>query len=290
MNKFKFCSILLILLFSVLAIKEVNAATISVHANRDRVATGEEVTLSGVILPRHKKVKITVLGASTIDGIYEKITTVKTKKRGKYTVDIAPTATQYIKLSYLRGSKKIYSQKKLITLSDELSIIAPYVNEDEISSVNEAYSMSENAPWGFVHPGVDFFITSGTTPVQAVTDGKVINLSVEKEENQMGWHAGFCIEYGAYAPCYNLETFSQDDAIGDLQSANIFIANDQIVEQGDVIANLVFGGDGSHIDFGIGYGGTRVCPEPYFTEEAQESVMYLITKDHPDWPMCYEEE
>lgn len=288
MNKFKFCSIFLILLFGISAIKEVSAATISIHTNRDRVATGEEVTLSGVILPRHKRVKITVLGASTIDGEYEKITTIKTKKRGKYTVDIAPTATQYIKLSYLRGSKKIYSQKKLITFSDELSIIAPYVNEDEIISVNEAYSKSADAPWGFVHPGVDFMIEN-TIPVQAVTDGIIGNVATTNEGGLMGWRTAFCITYGNYAPCYSLETFSEDESIGEEQTASVFVENDQIVKQGDIVANLVYGGSGAHIDFGIGYSGDRICPEPYFTADAQTSIMYLITKDHPDWPMCYEE-
>lgn len=282
--------ILVIILISAQAVKEASAASVSIHTNRDRIAIGEEVTVSGIVIPRHKKIDVTVLGANSINGKYKEITTDKTNKKGKYSAVISPARTKYIKVYYLRNNKKINSSKKLITVSDELSIITPYVNEDEISSVNEAYSMSENAPWGFVHPGVDFMISSGTTPVQAVTDGVVINLAVEKEDNQMGWHAGFCIEYGDYAPCYNLETFSQDDAIGDLLTENVFISNDQIVKQGDVIANLIFGGDGSHIDFGIGYGGTRVCPEPYFTEEAQESIMYLITKDHPDWPMCYEEE
>lgn len=188
----------------------------------------------------------------------------------------------------MRNGKKIFSREKKITVSDELSVITPYVNESDISSVNEAYSRSDDAPWGFEHRGIDFFITSGIAPVQAVTDGEIVNLAIIKEDNQMGWHAGFCIEYGVYAPCYNLETFSQDDAIGEQLTANVFISNGQVVKQGDVLANLVYGGSGAHIDFGIGYDGDRICPEQYFTKEARASVMRLIANEHPDWEMCYE--
>jgi murein DD-endopeptidase MepM/ murein hydrolase activator NlpD len=288
MKKIKLCIVTSILLFSLISIIEVQAASVSIHTNRTKIATGEEVTVSGVIMPRHRKITVTILGANSINGKYTKITTDKTNRRGKYSAVISPATTKYIKVSYLRNGKKIVSNKELITVSDELSIITPYINEDDIISVNEAYSMSDDAPWGFTHPGVDFS-TEYTIPIQAVTDGVICNVATTNEHGNMGWRTAFCITYGDYAPCYSLETFSEDESIGEEQTASVLVENDQVVKQGDIVANLVYGGSGAHIDFGIGHDNTRICPEPYFTEEAQESVMYLITKDHPDWPMCYEE-
>lgn len=278
-----------ILLIGVLTLKQAQAASISINTDRTRITTGEKVTISGVIKPKHRKVQVTILGANKINGKYKKITTDLTNKKGKYSAVISPSKTKYIKASYLRKGKKIASSKELITVSEELSMITPYLAESDISWVPEAYSDSENSPWGFVHGGVDFVIDSGSIPVQAVSDGTVSNIEIAKEETQMGWHVGYCIAYGEYSVCYNLETFSQDDAIGDLQTQNIFITEGQIVKQGDIIANLIYGGSGAHIDFGVGHGGTRVCPEPFFTEEARESVMRLITQSNSEWVMCYGE-
>ncbi len=168
------------------------------------------------------------------------------------------------------------------------SVSTPYVNESDILSVNEAYSMDPNNPyWGFVHPGVDFMISGGSIPVQASTSGTIGNLAIEKSEGIMGWHAGFCIDHGINAVCYNLESFGSTDEIGNLVRANVFVQNGSVVNQGDIIGNLIYGGSGSHIDFGITYPGTRICPEPYFTQAARESVMRLIHKTQPTWPMCY---
>lgn len=176
----------------------------------------------------------------------------------------------------------------VITL-EKGSIFTPYVNESDISSVNEAYSLiADNPYWGFWHPGVDFMITKESIPVQASTGGTIENLAVEKSTGIMGWHVGFCINHGLNSVCYNLETFGSTDEIGNRQRDNIFVKNGDVVNQGQVIANLIFGGSGAHIDFGVTAPGTRVCPEPYFTEAARESVLRLIHIKQPTWPMCYE--
>lgn len=288
MNKIVMCIVISFFCFSVLSIKEVNAAIIRIHSNRDKIATGEEVKIYGKILPRKSQAIVTVWSSLTSKGKYKKLTTTIANKYGKYSIDLSPEKTKFFKVSYQKKGHKISSAKKKVIVSDDLSIIAPYLIESDIDRVPEAYSSSENAPWGFVHGGVDFVIDSGSIPVQAVTDGMVSEVVIAKEETQMGWHVGYCITYGEYSVCYNLETFSQDDAIGDLQTENIFITEGQVVKQGNIIANLIYGGSGAHIDFGVGHGGTRVCPEPYFTQEARESVMRLITQSNPDWVMCYE--
>jgi murein DD-endopeptidase MepM/ murein hydrolase activator NlpD len=287
MKKIKLCIVTSILLFSLISIIEVQAASVSIHTNRTKIATGEEVTVSGVIMPRHRKITVTILGANSINGKYTKITTDKTNRRGKYSAVISPATTKYIKVSYLRNGKKIVSSKELITVSDELSIITPYANESDITRAG-SYSSSENCPWGFAHPGLDFFIDVDSTPIQAVNEGVISNIAIAKEENQMGWHVAIMIEYGEYTSMYNLETFSQSDEVGALAEENLFVENGQIVKQGDIIANLINGADSAHVDFGVGYGGDIVCPEPYLTEEAKDSVRYVLDIESPDWEICYE--
>jgi len=167
------------------------------------------------------------------------------------------------------------------------SVITPYFSESDITAVMEAYSLNANNPyWGFFHPGVDF-MTEHDIQVRASVGGTIENLVTEKSDGIMGWHTGFCINPGGQnSVCYNLETFSHEQAIGDKQITSFKVKTGDKVNQGDYIGDLVYGGSGAHIDFGITAPGTRICPEPYFTTEAKESVMRLIQKLQPTWPMC----
>lgn len=168
------------------------------------------------------------------------------------------------------------------------SVTTPFFAESDIISANEAYSMDPNNPyWGFAHPGVDF-MADHTIRVQAAISGTIGNLTVAKDPGLMGWHAGFCIDTGTqYSICYNLETFSKDEAVGTQLQNGLKIQTGTQVNQGDHIADLVFGGSGAHIDFGIAGNGTRVCPEPYFTESARAMVLRIIHILQPSWPMCF---
>lgn len=169
---------------------------------------------------------------------------------------------------------------------DTGTVITPYFDESDVSSVNEAYSLNANNPyWGFSHSGIDFMATKDIR-VQAVIDGTVSSVDTAKADGQMGWHTSLCINRGSEAACYNLETFSSDQSVGDSQKAGMKVKEGDEVKAGDVLGTLIHGGEGSHIDFGIITSGNRVCPEPYFTTSAKESVLKLIHKDHPSWEMC----
>lgn len=170
----------------------------------------------------------------------------------------------------------------------DFNLIAPYANEADISSINESFSNTEASPWGFKHSGIDFMTSVDLVPFRAVTDGVIINLTTSKESDQQGWHTSLCIDHAPYLICYNFETFSSNQAVGERQKANILIKNGDHVQQGDLIGKLVYGGNGAHVDFGvIPPGQDRSCPEPYFTKDAKISVLRLIHKDHPTWQMCY---
>ncbi|MFA6295929.1 MAG: hypothetical protein WC663_01100 [Patescibacteria group bacterium] len=291
MKKIIILSIILPLSFIFLHVSKAEAkAKITINVDKTEITQGEKVRIYGRIKPVQTKVLIKIKKAEQINGKYKKFTSTKTNKKGKYSKKVSLTSgIKYLRVTYLYNDKKIKSKKKTVTIFMPFSLVTPYVNESQIFSVPEAYSLSPNAPWGFVHPGVDFMIDATLIPFQAVTDGYITNYTAAKESGQMGWHVGFGIEHLDYTPAYNFETFSQDDAIGQMQIANVFVQDGQFVKQGDLIGNLVYGGESAHVDFGVGYGGSRVCPESYFTSDAQASIMRLITKDHPTWPMCYTE-
>jgi len=107
----------------------------------------------------------------------------------------------------------------------------------------------------------------------------------------MGWHCGFCIDQGGFIASYNFEVFSDSDAEGARQEANMQIANGSHVNAGDIVGYLFQGGESAHVDFGIkptSETPTMSCPQPYFTTEAYNSIMGLIHKDQPTWEMCYD--
>lgn len=170
----------------------------------------------------------------------------------------------------------------------ENNLVTPYLHESDISSINEAFSGSSNSGWGFAHNGIDLMTQKDLVPFRAAMDGKITNLSTSKENEQQGWHTGFCIEHRPYLICYNFESFSADKDVGDRQKKEVFVKNDSMVKKGDIVGNLIYGNSGTHVHFGImPIGKDAVCPEPYFTQEARESILRLIRKDHPDWQMCY---
>ena len=68
---------------------------------------------------------------------------------------------------------------------------------------------------------------------------------------------------------------SGDDNIGNQQKNAFLFKNGDTVTAGQVIGKLFRGGDGAHIDFGITEPGTRVCPEPSFTESAKNILVKL---------------
>lgn len=38
----------------------------------------------------------------------------------------------------------------------DISMITPYKNSSDMASINEAFSSTASAPWGFAHDGIDF--------------------------------------------------------------------------------------------------------------------------------------
>jgi hypothetical protein len=182
------------------------------------------------------------------------------------------------------------------------SLLTPYVNENDMESINEAFSIDECAPWGFGdHLGIDLFPT-GTIgnpgeykSFQSACSGTVISISPYYNPvggpNGIGqYQVNLEIEYDStYSVTYAFETWSDIPADGDAQLSNILshIAVNDIIPQGHIIGELCKAGDAAHIHFGLRENGMDICPEPYFTPSARISILNVLHKIYPHARMCY---
>jgi hypothetical protein len=182
------------------------------------------------------------------------------------------------------------------------SLITPYVNESDMASINESFSVDDCAPWGFGdHLGIDFFPTGVIGDpneykfFQSVCSGLVVSISPYYNTvggpNGIGQHqVNVEIEYDStYSVIYAFETWSDIQADGGAQFSNILshISLNQPINQGDIIGQLVKAGNGAHIHFGLRENGIDVCPEPYFTQGARNSILNVLHMIFPHARICY---
>lgn len=172
--------------------------------------------------------------------------------------------------------------------SDNISMTTPYVSSTDIASINEAFSSTSSAPWGFAHLGIDFFPTGNYKPFQAVASGTVEKIDLVQNEISNNWQVSVTIKVNStYSVEYAFEPMSTVTEDGTTQRANISVSVGQNVAQGDVVGNLFTAGLGAHVDFGLFENWTSICPESYFTPEARDSILNVIREDNPAWNMCY---
>lgn len=170
-----------------------------------------------------------------------------------------------------------------------LTMVIPFTKAADIASINEAFSVSDQAPWGFAHNGIDFFPTTTGKTVQAVASGTIRNISLAQNEKTKNWQVGVTIKLGAYSAQYAFEIFSTAKADGELQLKHIVVKNGQTVKPGDVLGTLDTIGHGAHLHFGVvrTTGGQAVCPGGYFTVEARTAIITILQSHHPGWQLCY---
>jgi hypothetical protein len=170
--------------------------------------------------------------------------------------------------------------------SGDISMITPYVNETDMTRV-DPFSSSNNSPWGRAHDGIDFHATGNFKPFQAVCSGVVDDVILW--QNNINWQVNVRIIYNStYSVEYAFEPMTNVQSDGETQLANISVSDGQTVSQGDTIGYLCTAHEEyAHVHFGLHKNWVAICPEPYFTPEARNSILGLIHKDHPDWNMCY---
>lgn len=169
-----------------------------------------------------------------------------------------------------------------------ISMGTPYVTSTDIASINEAFSSTASAPWGFAHNGIDFPPAANNTPFQAVSSGTVESIDLMQNNVTSNWQVNVRIRFNAtYATDHIFEPFTTSLADGQTQRANITLSVGQSVAQGDIIGTLLVVGNGAHVHFGLLQNNTAICPEAFFTAVAKTSILDLIHKNHPTWNMCY---
>lgn len=170
----------------------------------------------------------------------------------------------------------------------DISMITPYVNQSDMASVNEAFSSDDSAPWGFTHDGVDFFPIGNLKPFQAVCSGVVDKVELWQNNISSNWQVNVRIICNStYSVEYGFEPMTTVQSDGETQIANILVSEGQTVTQGDLIGYLFTSGEGSHVHFGFFRNWDAICPEPYFTQEARDSILDLIRIVWPGANMCY---
>lgn len=178
-------------------------------------------------------------------------------------------------------------------------LITPYIDEADIKWVRQGYSESTNAPWGFEHDGIDFQPLADRTPFRAVCDGVITELCLRRgppiEEEEGNYDVFLELTYDStWAFTYNFEPKSTLLEDGVAQWTNMAVAIFQEVKQGDILGYLHMGDESAHIHFSalkLGYffhNGVVVCPGPFFTPEAQDSILRLTTNRFPGaTDICY---
>jgi len=180
--------------------------------------------------------------------------------------------------------------QNLDQLSDEnFLLITPFRNMSDMGPINEAFSVDSNCPWGFEHRGIDFFTVQNLAPFQAVCPGEIKKVHLWKNDGNNNWQVNVELEYNEnFSVTYAFEPLTDNPEHGQNQLENIMVDEGQEVSQGELIGNLFFGATGAHVHFGLYYKNDDICPEPYFTQAARDSIMILLHQQWPDADMCYE--
>ncbi|QEE16864.1 M23 family metallopeptidase [Promethearchaeum syntrophicum] len=164
-----------------------------------------------------------------------------------------------------------------------------YENQSDINAVNEAYSNTENCPWGFIHEGFDYFMNNNTA-VLAATPGKVYDIAFtdngEGVDNR--YYVAIWIRFNETVEIgYNFESWTTNESNWENQKSMITIQVDDWVEQGQEIGRFLQVGEGAHIHFDVIENNERQCHIRYYSPEAFIEIMELIHFYHSDWDYCY---
>jgi murein DD-endopeptidase MepM/ murein hydrolase activator NlpD len=170
----------------------------------------------------------------------------------------------------------------------EISMTTPYADESDIEAVTAAFSTDENCPWGFPHNGLDPLPLENFVPFQAVSSGVVEEIKLWPNDITGDWQVNVIVRYNfIYSVEYAFEPMSQREEDGIIQRENILVEEGQIVSQGDIIGLLYQVGEYGHVHFGLLKFGEAICPDPYFTPEAKDSILRLLRNWYPNADMCY---
>lgn len=163
-----------------------------------------------------------------------------------------------------------------------LSLVTPYRNESDMREINDYFNaLYDSLPWGRIHDGLDMDPAANLRPFQSACSGRVGKIYVF--DNQVT----LILDCDAtYSVDYNFET--QAPGTGQLQLDQILVTEGQRVDQGELIGYLYSAEnpDRAHVHFTLYENAVPICPAPFFTQAAHESILNLIAVVHQDVVMC----
>lgn len=162
---------------------------------------------------------------------------------------------------------------------DEFELSTPF--DDTTQSLYQIRSFSTET-----HVGIDFFDDEGTgsLPFLAMYDGIVTHIDIHQMLNQgvNNWTVEMWIVINSkYLILLGFETWGSTDEVRTEQEQNIFVKVGDYIEQGTLIANLIACQDSAHVHFSLKRIGVEdaeswVVPEPYFSDEAYQKLVYVF--------------
>lgn len=125
-------------------------------------------------------------------------------------------------------------------------------------------------PWGGWHNGIDFGCNTSVN-ILAPCNLRVVGIKTwlyATDPDRWQTSVQFTINW-AYTLEICFESWALNETFGDIQKDAIVVEVNHYVSRGEVLGELLYHGDGTHIHFGVKYKGNDVCPYNYFSNEAK---------------------
>lgn len=165
-------------------------------------------------------------------------------------------------------------------LSTDISnLITPYVNASDMTDIRQGVNSIETDMWS-IHDGLDIYPNGDLKPFHAVCDGRVHWIYVGDEQVIVTLACNSVFSAG-----YNFET--QEPNTGHIQLANIQVTEGQQVSQGELIGHLYAPNVKAHVHFTLEKNWVFSCPTPYFSLEANNSMLDLLHEIIDDAELCF---
>ena len=163
-----------------------------------------------------------------------------------------------------------------------LSLVTPYASDSDMREINDFFNAQySDESWGRIHDGLDVDPDGNLKAYQSACAGRVKKIYTFDDQVMVMIDCD-----STYSIGYNFE--SQAPNTGQTQFNNILVVEGQLVEQGEIIGNLYSdeNPEKAHVHFTLYKNAIPICPEPYFTQAASDSVLDLIAVVHNDVIMC----
>ena len=171
-------------------------------------------------------------------------------------------------------------------LVPELS--TPYRDIADIDSIGMTFgTTASTTPWGISHSGIDLYPNGNVKKIQSAEIGTVRYVTL-KQNASLKWQVDILIDFNNnYSIEYQLVPDASFKTDGETQLANIFVAQNDAINKGDLIANLYTVGAYAHLQFNLNTGSSAICPKSFFSADALSSMETLLQNSHPSWNLCY---